>query len=114
MNIIKKAKIMDDAKFAIQMISSTNTNVVIMAYHQFKNSDNISAQKLSNLICVHCMQEIAMLDFLFTYDSVQLCDIFKTMLTSLLDTKNYQYIYLAYSNLLVSASKAQIMERSDI
>ena len=35
MNIIKKAKIMDDAKFAIQMISSTNTNVVIMAYHQF-------------------------------------------------------------------------------
>lgn len=55
-----------------------------------------------------------MLDFLFAYESVQLCDILKIMLTSLLDTKNYQYIYMAYSSLLVSASKAQIMERSDI
>ena len=34
-------------------------------------------------------------------------------MTSLLDTKNYQYIYMAYSNLLVSASRVQIMERSD-
>lgn len=43
MNIIKKAKIIDDAKFAIQMISSTNMNVIIMAYNQFKSSDNITA-----------------------------------------------------------------------
>lgn len=43
MNIIKKAKIIDDAKFAIQMMSSTNMNVIIMAYNQFKSSDNITA-----------------------------------------------------------------------
>lgn len=43
MNIIKKAKIIDDAKFAIQMISSTNMNVIIMAYNQFKSSDNVTA-----------------------------------------------------------------------
>lgn len=60
------------------------------------------------------MQEIAMLDFLFKYDSVQLCDILRGMLTSLLDTKNYQFIYMAYSSLLISACRAQIMERSSI
>ena len=55
-----------------------------------------------------------MLDFLFKYDSVQLCDILRGMLTSLLDIKNYQFIHMAYSSLLISACRAQIMERSSI